>query len=105
MYSEFAFATKVKGEPKPRATWFALQEGKPYLHFEHLLKAIEHMIHTGKPAYPVERTLLTTGVLDAALHGAVEGHKLKKTGYLDVQYMPSDWSFAKGAPPKPRANP
>src|SRR5204862_200240 len=50
--NEFAFAGQVQGEARPRATWFRLQEGRPYGHFAHLLRAIEHTIHTGKPAYP-----------------------------------------------------
>jgi hypothetical protein len=103
--SEFAFAARVKGQPKLEATWFELQDGKPYLHFAHLLKAIEHMIHTLKPAYPVERTLLTSGVLDAAMHSMAEGYKPKKTDHLAIRYQPADWPFAAGRAPVPREVP
>jgi hypothetical protein len=105
LVNEFAFAARIKGEAKPQATWFELQDGKPYLHFAHLLKAIEHMIHSGKPAYPVERTLLATGVLDAAMHSVAEGYRLKKTDHLAIRYEPGDWPFAKGRAPKPREVP
>lgn len=97
---EFAFAGQVRGEKRPRATWFRLQEDRPFGHFAHLLKAIEHTVHTGRPAYPVERTLLTTGVLDAIMRSAAEGHRLVKTPELAVRYTPSDWGFARGVPGK-----
>lgn len=95
---QFAFAGQMKGEARPAATWFRLQEGRPYGHFAHLLRAIEHTIHTGKPAYPVERTLLTTGVLDALMHSAAERNRVVKTPELDIRYQPADWGFAAGTP-------
>ena len=105
-YELFSIAVKLKGETKPRATRFELQDGKPYGHFAHLLRAIEPMIHTGKPAYPVERTLLTTGILDAAMHSVAEGQSLKKTDHLAaVAYQSTDWPFAAGRAPKPRETP
>jgi hypothetical protein len=97
--AEFAFAGRIKGEARPRVTWFQLQEGPPYGHFAHLLRAIEHTIHTGKPAYPVERTLLTTGVLDALMHSAARGNRLIKTPELAIRYEAADWPFARGTPP------
>lgn len=97
--TQFATACQIKGEERPKATWFRLQEGAPYGHFEHLVRAIEHTIHTGKPAYPVERTLLTTGILDALMHSAAEGNRLIKTPELTIRYQPADWAFARGVPP------
>lgn len=61
------------------------------------------MIHSGQPAYPVERTLLTTGILDAALHSLAEKNRRLETPQLAVTYQPAEWSFAKGTPPPPRA--
>lgn len=100
MANQFAFAGQIKGEAQPAATCFRLQEGAPYGHFTHLLRAIEHTIHTRKPAYPVERTLLTSGILDAVMHSAAENNRLIKTPDLAIRYEPADWAFAAGAPPE-----
>ena len=90
----FAVALRVKGRRDPVVTWFQLQEGKPYLHFAYLLKAIEHLIHTGEPPYPVERTLLTTGILDRAMHSLFNSGKRFLTPELAFGYQPSDWPYA-----------
>ncbi len=96
--SQFAFAGQIKGEARSAATWFRLQDRRPFGHFAHLLRAIEHTVHTGKPAYPVERTLLTTGVLDALMHSAAERNRVIKTPELDIRYQAVDWAFARGVP-------
>ncbi len=101
-YELFSVAIKLKGETKPRATRYELQDGKPYAHFAHQLRAIEHLVHTGKPPYPLERTLLTTGMLDALMHSMAEKHALKKTDQLaSLAYHPVDWPYAEGRAPKP----
>jgi hypothetical protein len=92
--AHFGFAAKLRGEDKPRATWFELEEGKPYGHFGHLVRAIEQMVHTGQPPYPVERTLLTTGVLDAVMHSVAEEGKRRETPELAITYKPTEWKFA-----------
>ncbi len=102
---QFAAAAEVTGKKDPFAVRFQLQEGKPYAHFEHLLRAIEYMIHSGKPAYPVERTLLTTGILDRVLHSWAQGGKRFETPELAISYKPVDWPFAKGQPADPRQIP
>jgi len=93
----FSFAADVKGQDKPVATLFALQESRPFGHFGYLLKAIEHLVRTGQPAYPVERTLLSTGIINAAMRGIATGKPIE-TPYLDVAYQPVDWPFAPGKP-------
>ncbi|MEZ5364769.1 MAG: hypothetical protein R2748_21135 [Bryobacterales bacterium] len=99
--STFGFACKLKGESKPRATAFELQRGTPYRHFGYLIDAVEPMIRTGKPSYPVERTLLTGGVLDAAMRSLAAGGERIETPYLDIAYEPADWPFAPGVPKEP----
>jgi hypothetical protein len=45
------------------------------------------MVTTGQSPYPIERTLLTTGVLDAAMQSRWKGHVPLDTPYLDVSYQ------------------
>lgn len=90
---EFAFAAKVKGKSKPVATWIRLQNSPPFGHFAQQLKAIEETIHTGRAAYPVERTLLTTGTLDRLMHSVAQNGKRFDTPELAIPYQPTDWPF------------
>ncbi len=90
----FAFAVKLKGRAEPLATWFKLQEDRPYGHFAYLVRAIEHTIRTGTTAYPVERTLLTTGILDRAMHSLADGGKKFESPELRFAYQPREWPFA-----------
>lgn len=90
----YAVAVKLKGEDQPRATWIKLELDPPFGHFAYLLKAIEHMIHTGQPAYPVERTLLTTGILDTVMHSLAAGGKRIETPQLAIDYEAVRWPYA-----------
>jgi hypothetical protein len=97
--NEFLAAVRLTGKREPLATNFWLQPGRPFGHFTLLAQAIDQMFTTGKPTYPAERTLLTTGVLDAAINSHFEGHRRKSTPELAVRYRPGP---AWRAPPEPR---
>jgi hypothetical protein len=91
----FGFAAKRRGQAEPLASWFYLYEPKPFPHFAYLVKAVEQMIHTGHPSYPVERTLLTTGILDAAMTSMFLGQKRIETPHLaKIRYQAIDYPFA-----------
>lgn len=82
------------------STQFWTQEARPGAHFGLLLKGIESMMLSGKPTWPVERTLLTSGVLDALLQSHVRDGVRVETPYLDVQYQPT-WRWQDPPPPPP----
>jgi hypothetical protein len=83
---DFNFAARVKGRglistqflltPEPNVTYSARLIGK-----------VEEMFVTGKAPYPVERTLLTSGVLESCLTSRVQSHKRLETQHLNVRYQ------------------
>jgi len=48
---------------------------------------IEQMVLNGKPSYPVARTLLTTGLVAAAVDSLHQEQKRLETPHLDIQYV------------------
>lgn len=88
-----AAAVEVEGLAEPVATLMWLEEDRPFQHFACLVQAIEQMFETGKPTYPVERTLLTSGILEAILNSKFENHKRLETPHLSVKYLAPKHGF------------
>ena len=80
------------------STLFWLQESRPFHHFAHLVAGIEQHMATGRPPYPVERTLLTSGILDAALVSRRDDGVTIETPWLDIEYS-TDWTWQQPPPP------
>jgi hypothetical protein len=97
----FVFACRRNGRDEPDACHFYLQQPDPFAHFAEQTKAIDSLIRTGHAPYPAERTLLTTGILDAAMTSRHEKGKRVETPHLAIAYQPTEWHGAKGEIPKP----
>jgi hypothetical protein len=93
------FAGKVRGEARAPACLFRLPSPPGARFFDAQVLALEKFFETGKPTYPAERTLLTTGVLDAAMESHRRRGARVETPELDVRYgAPADSGFLRGTP-------
>jgi hypothetical protein len=82
---EFAFAGRAKGKADPLACWYDLP--KPQRdHFSFQVAAVAKMMVSGKATYPVERTLLTTGLVDALWTSRLKDQQRIETPELAVKY-------------------
>jgi len=79
----WGFAARRNGEVEGMRV---LLSDNPHPHFSYLSLNIQQMFLTGKPQYPVERTLLISGALEALLDSRHQGHVRIDTPHLDVSY-------------------
>lgn len=91
---DFTVAVDVEGRAEPISTLMYLEHtAYTGYHFVCQLKNVERMFDTGKATYPVERTMLTSGILDLALESRFQGHKRLATPMLNLRYQSPDESF------------
>lgn len=82
------------------ASHFYTQEARPGMHFTYLLRGIEKMMQSGKPSWPAERTLMSSGALDALLISRLQRGGRFPTPYLTFDYQ-SNWRWSQPPPPPP----
>jgi len=95
------FAASLRNSETPVSTRIELQSGRPFGHFSPLAYYIERMMITGKPSYPVERTLLTTGALAALMDSSFRKGERLDTPHLAVSYSAPRQSLYNRGPMPP----
>ncbi|REJ85951.1 MAG: hypothetical protein DWQ34_28030 [Planctomycetota bacterium] len=96
--AEWACAWRYADDDAVESTLFEVQEVEPFHHFNYLLLGVEKMMLSGRPAWPVERTLLTSGMLDALLRSKRDGGARLETPELSIDYNTA-WNWQQ--PPDP----
>src|SRR5579864_2475937 len=91
MVADFNFAADIVGQREPFSTqmYLPMPDGRTTIadFFNPLVNNMEKMFLTGKPAYPVERTLLTTGLTAAGVESLYRKQVRYETPHLDVKYQ------------------
>jgi hypothetical protein len=86
LVQDFTFAARLRGEPEPLSTLFHLPPNPNVVYSAALMSKAEEMFLTRRAPYPVERTLLTSGLVASALQSLAEGEKRLETPHLSVRY-------------------
>ena len=85
---DFTFAARLKGRDEPLSTLFYLPPDPNVFYSAGLMAQAEKTFLTGEPAHPIERTLLTSGLVTAGMTSLAAGGKRLETPHLDVRYRP-----------------
>jgi len=83
---DFNFAARVRGIKGLASTQFFLTPIPNVTYSACLVNKIEEMFETGRAPYPVERTLLVSGILEACLTSRLQDHQRLETPQLAVRY-------------------
>jgi len=93
LVKDFNFSAYVEGSREPWSTqmYLPMPDGRTTLanFFSPQVNGIEQMMLTGKAPYPVERTLLTTGLTAAGVESLFLGQKRYETPHLAIRYQPT----------------
>ena len=90
---DFNFAARIDGMAKPFSTqmYLPMPDGRTTManFFSPLSYNMEKMFLTGKATYPIERTLLTTGLTAAGVDSLYAGQVRIETPHLAIAYQPA----------------
>ncbi len=90
LIEDFNFAARLKGQEAPLSTqmYLPMPPARSSLanFFSPQVNNVEQMFLTGKPTYPLERTLLTTGLTAAGVDSLHKDQIRLETPHLDITY-------------------
>ena len=93
LVKDFNFAASIEGRSEPFSTqmYLPMPDGRTTLanFFSPLVHGMELMFLSGKPTYPLERTLLTTGLTAAGVESLYRKQARYETPHLAIHYQPT----------------
>jgi hypothetical protein len=93
LVEDFNFAARIDGEKRPFSTqmYLPMPPARTSLanFFSPLVNNFEQMYLTGKETYPLERTLLTTGLTAAGVESLFRDQVRYDTPHLAIRYQPT----------------
>ncbi len=87
LVGDFTFAAKLKGQAEPLSTLFYLPPNPNVTYSASLMSKAEETFLTGRAPCPIERTLLTSGIVEAGCRSLGTGEQRVETPYLTVNYL------------------
>jgi hypothetical protein len=91
LVGDITFAARLKNQAQPLSTLLYLggtNDTQPH-NFDGLVWYIEQFVTSGKVQYPLERTLLTTGLVSAGVDSLAQGGRRLETPHLAIRYRPN----------------
>jgi hypothetical protein len=83
---DFTFAARLRGLQGLQSTQFFLSPEPNVTYSACLVAKIEELFETARASYPVERTLLVSGILESCLTSRIQNHQRLETPHLAVRY-------------------
>lgn len=91
LVGDITVAARLAGRPETFSTqmYLGADHGMQPHNFDPLVWHIELFLTSGKPSQPIERTLLTTGLVAAGVDSLANGGKPVETPHLAIRYQPN----------------
>jgi len=93
LIQDFNFAAHIEGEEQPLSTqmYLPMPPARTTLanFFSPLVNNVEKMFLTGKATYPIERTLLTSGLVIGGVDSLYQDQARIDTPHLNIEYQPT----------------
>jgi len=86
LVKDFTFAARIPQRSDPMSTLFYLPPNPNVVYSAALMAKVEQTFLTGQAAYPVERTLLTSGLVQAGIQSLADGQRIA-TPHMKVRYQ------------------
>ena len=94
----WGYAGRVSGEIRGMETYLS---DNPHPHFSYLGLNIQEFFLHGRPPYPIERTLLVSGALEALAQSRYRGHIRVETPHLNIRYRSYETRPVRPTDPRP----